>query len=133
MLLLLLFLTGSKLRVGPGSRRHQEDPERRSARRERQGRQGQVQDPPADPPGQHQAENRRVRVHVRTDPPTPAHLYRPTLKAAALMPFGGCLTSTAFVCSFRLLFSFGSFYLPIPDPDPDPDPDLYPETPEPLR
>ncbi|CAG08250.1 unnamed protein product, partial [Tetraodon nigroviridis] len=55
---------GSELGVGGSSRRHQEDAERHAARRERQGRKRQVQNAASDPPGQHQAAHRRVRVHV---------------------------------------------------------------------
>lgn len=61
-------LTDIEFRVGRSQRRHQEDPERRAARRERESRPRQIQNSAADPTGQHEAAHRRVRVYVRTAP-----------------------------------------------------------------
>lgn len=57
-----------EFRVGRSQRRHQEDPERRAACRERESRPRQIQNSAADPTGQHEAAHRRVRVYVRTAP-----------------------------------------------------------------
>lgn len=56
--------TDAELRVGRGSGRHQENPERHAACWERQGRKRQVQNPAPDPPRQHQAAYWRVWIHV---------------------------------------------------------------------
>lgn len=53
--------SGPERRAGGIPRRQQEDAERRPPRPERPRRPRQVQDPASDPPGQHQAEDRRVR------------------------------------------------------------------------
>lgn len=66
--LLSSLLTDIEFRVGRSQRRHQEDPERRAARRERESRPRQIQNSAADPTGQHEAAHRRVRVYVRTAP-----------------------------------------------------------------
>lgn len=102
----VLTLTGPELRVGTGPGRHQEDAERRAARRERQGRSRQVQDAAPDPPGKHQATNRWIRVYVRSADPwpqnpsplPPAHFPAPLSK---LQPWclGSWLISTAFIQS----------------------------------
>lgn len=71
--ILLIFSPGlgSELRVGRSSRWYEENAERHAARRERQGRKRQVQNPAPDPPGQHQAAHRWVRVHVKAARWTP--------------------------------------------------------------
>lgn len=66
--LLFSSLIDIEFRVGRSQRRHQEDPERRAARRERESRPRQIQNSAADPTGQHEAAHRRVRVYVRTAP-----------------------------------------------------------------
>lgn len=50
-----VFRPGFEFGVGGGSGRHQENAERHATCRERQSGQRQVQNPTADPPGQHQA------------------------------------------------------------------------------
>ena len=64
--------SGPELRAGRSPRRQQEVSERSSSRREHESRPRQIQDAASDPPGKHQAEDRRVRVLVENlrDPKT---------------------------------------------------------------
>lgn len=55
---------GAEFRVGRSPGRYEENAERHAARRERQGRKRQVQNPASNPPGQHQAAHWWVWVHV---------------------------------------------------------------------
>ncbi len=89
--LLLSDLSDIEFRVGPGQRRNQEDAERCATRRERESGPGQIQNAAPDPTGQHEAAHRRVRVHVKTAPPSLRPPYPQEGYPLPNFPLSGCL------------------------------------------